>query len=497
VIVNNGTVARAPDQASYTHGTGVALTVAPAAGYHFVDWAGDLSGPANPVTITMDGHKTVTANIAANPPVAPITALAVSQVSAGNDADGTTKIRVTWPAVPAGQTVQVYRAGFGGYPAYDGLGGTVPAPPAFPPAAPWVLAGVTAPDGTDEPTVRDFYYYVAFVTDPYGTTSPTSNIAGGVLNYSLGDVANGVTPGQGDNLVSLTDISLLGSHYGASGTSLDGFEYLDVGPTTDRTVQGRPTTDGKLNIEDLLVFGLNFGATSSPASLVQGPTAPGPDELALRLADEPLGEVTAHLHLRGTGAIRALSVTLGWNSDIVMPVGFAPGQLLVDERGVAMSPSPGSVDATLLGAREQGITAAGEVAMITFRRLKPGDEAIVIRSSMARNSANKDVTLATREWEQSQRIPQITSLTAVSPNPSQGRATLSFGLAREGPTDLEIFSVDGRRVRTLAHGARDAGEYRLDWDGLSDKGQPVSAGVYYARLSTPQGRVQRTLVRLR
>ena len=46
----------------YTAGTQVQLTANPASGYNFSDWSGDASGSANPITITMDGDKSVTAN---------------------------------------------------------------------------------------------------------------------------------------------------------------------------------------------------------------------------------------------------------------------------------------------------------------------------------------------------------------------------------------------------------------------------------------------------
>ncbi len=58
----NGAVTRAPDQASYDHGTSVVLTAAAAENYHFVDWTGDAAGSENPLTVTMDGPKTITAN---------------------------------------------------------------------------------------------------------------------------------------------------------------------------------------------------------------------------------------------------------------------------------------------------------------------------------------------------------------------------------------------------------------------------------------------------
>jgi hypothetical protein len=66
-VSGSGSVAKSPDQSSYTHGTSVQLTATPATGWHFAGWSGDLSGTTNPVTITMDVSKTVTATYAPLP----------------------------------------------------------------------------------------------------------------------------------------------------------------------------------------------------------------------------------------------------------------------------------------------------------------------------------------------------------------------------------------------------------------------------------------------
>ncbi len=65
-VTGSGSVAKAPDQATYNHGTVVTLTPAPATGWHFVAWSGDATGSANPLPVTMDGNKTITATFAIN-----------------------------------------------------------------------------------------------------------------------------------------------------------------------------------------------------------------------------------------------------------------------------------------------------------------------------------------------------------------------------------------------------------------------------------------------
>ena len=61
VIDGSGTVTRDPDRSDYRYGERVTLTANAELGWSFDGWSGDLSGGTNPVTIRMDGYKTVTA----------------------------------------------------------------------------------------------------------------------------------------------------------------------------------------------------------------------------------------------------------------------------------------------------------------------------------------------------------------------------------------------------------------------------------------------------
>ncbi len=64
--VGQGTVTKSPDQASYAAGSSVNLTAAAAAGWSFSGWSGDLTGSANPASLTMSADKTVTATFVSN-----------------------------------------------------------------------------------------------------------------------------------------------------------------------------------------------------------------------------------------------------------------------------------------------------------------------------------------------------------------------------------------------------------------------------------------------
>jgi hypothetical protein len=73
------------------------------------------------------------------------------------------------------------------------------------------------------------------------------------------------------------------------------------------------------------------------------------------------------------------------------------------------------------------------------------------------------------------------------PNPFNPLTTLAFDLPRPGPVVLEIFAVDGSRVRRLLVAEHPAGPGRVIWDGRDDTGRPVPSAAYLARLAGPGG----------
>jgi large repetitive protein len=61
-VTGSGSVSRSPNQQSFTSGQSVQLTASPASGWQFSNWSGNATGSVNPLTIVMDGNKTITAN---------------------------------------------------------------------------------------------------------------------------------------------------------------------------------------------------------------------------------------------------------------------------------------------------------------------------------------------------------------------------------------------------------------------------------------------------
>jgi beta-lactamase superfamily II metal-dependent hydrolase len=83
------------------------------------------------------------------------------------------------------------------------------------------------------------------------------------------------------------------------------------------------------------------------------------------------------------------------------------------------------------------------------------------------------------------------------PNPFDSATTLSYRLSKTGYALLEIFDAGGHRVRTFDIGQVSPGAHSVDWDGRGLGGDPVTSGVFFARLSTADHRWTRTLVRIK
>jgi hypothetical protein len=478
----------APSGAAIDPGTGV-FTWTPGV---------DQTGANAFVVRVTDGVATSDVTVTITVTIPGLAGLTAAQVKSGNDGSGRTRIQLTWSPVPSPQTVEVYRAGFGGYPRYDDAGGQVPSTPSYPPGAPWVLTGVTATGTTDQPPVRDFYYYVAFVHGPNGAVSPASNKTPGTLDYHLGDVSDGVTVGQGDNAVSTTDLSLLGAHYGLEGPEALLYDYLDVGPTADYSTDALPLTDGFIDFEDLIVLAINVDAVSRPAgapALAHEPAA-WRDALTLgAVGAVALGDtIQLPLRLSTAGAVQGLSLQLAWDAARVRPLGVEPGDMMASSRGIVLSPRPGAVDAAFLGAG--GARGEGVLATLSFLALAAGDPGIRVARLIARDPRNQKVALPIVWTAPPRVVPTVTTLAAAAPNPFQRRTALSFDLAQAGHVELALYSVDGRCVRTLVDGVREAGQYPIEWDGRDARGNAVAPGVYYVRFRSGSRSFTRPIVLL-
>jgi hypothetical protein len=83
------------------------------------------------------------------------------------------------------------------------------------------------------------------------------------------------------------------------------------------------------------------------------------------------------------------------------------------------------------------------------------------------------------------------------PNPFNPSTTINYSLKKGGFSELTVYDVAGRRVRTLVNGFVPAGEHEVAWNGKDDNGRQTASGVYFYRFRSGGFEETRKMVLLR
>lgn len=89
--------------------------------------------------------------------------------------------------------------------------------------------------------------------------------------------------------------------------------------------------------------------------------------------------------------------------------------------------------------------------------------------------------------------PKIIGLSQNHPNPFSKFTTLEFYLPEAIFVQLEIYDIQGRKVRSLKRGKFAAGSYTVTWDRKDYRGKRVPPGIYFCRLATNKKVVTRKM----
>jgi hypothetical protein len=118
------------------------------------------------------------------------------------------------------------------------------------------------------------------------------------------------------------------------------------------------------------------------------------------------------------------------------------------------------------------------------------------------NANRAQILYATITWGSADVAPDFpgpegTRLLPNAPNPFRSTTTVRFQLQRPAAITLAVHDAQGRRIRLLAQGTRDAGSHALIWDGRDEAGRTAASGVYFLRLLTEGGTDSGRIIRLR
>jgi hypothetical protein len=93
--------------------------------------------------------------------------------------------------------------------------------------------------------------------------------------------------------------------------------------------------------------------------------------------------------------------------------------------------------------------------------------------------------------------PRELSLAMADRNPFHGSTRFAYAIPRRAEVRLDVFTVAGRRVRTLASGEKAAGRYTATLDAHAPGEPALDAGVYFVALTAGGERKTLTVIALR
>ena len=98
---------------------------------------------------------------------------------------------------------------------------------------------------------------------------------------------------------------------------------------------------------------------------------------------------------------------------------------------------------------------------------------MAVLNNVSTSSTKEDLTL-----------PKTYALHQNYPNPFNPETNIGYDLADESMVSLKVYDMKGTLVKTLLNENQSSGHKTIKWDGTSDLGQKVSAGLYLYRIQT-------------
>lgn len=335
--------------------------------------------------------------------------------------------------------------------------------------------------------VRGYYYFTLFAESNNGQMSaaPEKPFYRESISYWLGDVYNNY------GLIDANDMNYLSLVWGSNKKDSNLHFICDVGPTVDRARRSRPMPDGKIDIEDLMIFAMNYNNTNYnyyPRNI------PETQPITITMNSQYTGEqLTVNLVLDGNqGFVKGLDIPLTYGNGLQL-LSVESGEvwsenglmLYTNENGVV------TISGASLGADEL-IEGNGTVATLIFS-VVGNDTSLGLGHMTARSCENEDIEIVnnptgdTNNEDSVNIIPVDSYLGKVYPNPFNPSTTLQYGLKEAGQVKISVFNARGQLIRTLVNESKAAGTYQIVWDGKDNNGHIASSGIYFFRMETKGG----------
>ena len=256
--------------------------------------------------------------------------------------------------------------------------------------------------------------------------------------------------------------------------------------------------DGDVDLDDYSAFIASYGRTAAgPATkpLVLLPGINENAEFSLSLGSERVvaGELVAvDVSLANVAALAGYGFTLNYENDKFEFISVAPADEDLLKSTGGETPlfyhivADGQVEVANSIVNGTAVSGGGDIVRFVFRVLREFEDnarfeiadGLVFDPSQLQNPA---VVAGVLEL---QSTPREFALHQNFPNPFNPDTTIKYDLAESADITLQIYNVLGQVVRTLvASEAQNAGRYQIRWNGMDDRGVPVSSGIYFYQIS--------------
>ena len=391
------------------------------------------------------------------------------------------QVSVSWDGVPAdADSLELWRAawldgeGQSAYPLYDNApGSTQPDRPGDRTAAlddPRWIRVATLPASTathcDTVAARGVYHYELFAGDSAGNWSAPTASAPQVTSYRLGDFDT-----TADGMVDALDVLSLSTAYGSLAADSNFAAMIDVGPTDDTSGAGIPTTDGRVDFEDVMVVGLNHDPLADPRGTGR--------DVALEWRPDSPTAWTLHLQVEAA-ELKGLRMVMDLPEGVT--ASLSGGELLGQQDApIFLQNTTDGLDASLvvLGTG-LGLLGSGEVLHVEFS--EPID--IELLTMDARDLDNQPLDVEAMVTTDTPSTSLAFALDQNTPNPFNPSTTIAFSLPQAGPARLAVYDIRGRLLARLVNGELPAGRHQIRWNGQDDRGHQMASGIYLYRLET-------------
>ena len=99
-------------------------------------------------------------------------------------------------------------------------------------------------------------------------------------------------------------------------------------------------------------------------------------------------------------------------------------------------------------------------------------------------SSGEEIEVNITDIKDEFNLPEITALKGNYPNPFNPSTTIYFDIASDSDVKIEIYNIKGQKVITLLDKSFRPGKHSIEWNGNDEKGNNVSSGIYFYKMTT-------------